>query len=113
MDGAFFSYFKQLRSLLVRQGTCEFELTVNAIKNRCFRLTASAVVGVNLCMPETHDHSFERPVLPRAYIPTVMEVQAPRAARSRSYGDGPVPVPPEAKGSSAHRGCGPATIACA
>ena len=64
MGGAFFSYFKQLRSLLVRQGTCEFELTVNAIKNPCFRLTASAVVGVNLCMPATHDHSFERPVLP-------------------------------------------------
>jgi hypothetical protein len=73
------------------------------IKNPCFRLTARAVGGVSLCMPETHDHSFERPVLPPRIHPHRHGSTGPQSSEEQVVGDGPVPVPPEAKGSSAHR----------
>ena len=49
----------------------------------------------------------------RAYIPTVIEVQEPRAASKKSYGDGPVSVPPTLSGSSPFSRCRPAAICCA
>src|SRR5918994_6911921 len=45
-----------------------------------------------------------------AYIRTVMDVQAPRAASSRSYGVGPRSSPPDEAGSSAVRVWRPARI---
>jgi len=49
----------------------------------------------------------------RAYIPTVIEVQEPKAASKKSEGDGPVPLPPALSGSSPLSRCEPATICCA
>src|SRR5229473_64725 len=49
----------------------------------------------------------------RAYIATVIEVQEPRAASRKSYGDGPVSVPPALSGSSPFSRCRPAAICCA
>jgi hypothetical protein len=49
----------------------------------------------------------------RAYIPTVIEVQEPRAASKNSYGDGPVSLPPTLSGSSPFSRCRPAAICCA
>ncbi len=49
----------------------------------------------------------------RAYIATVIEVQEPSEAKSRSYGVGPVSVPPARAGSSLRKRCEPATISWA
>ena len=49
----------------------------------------------------------------RAYIATVIEVQDPSEAKSRSYGVGPVSVPPARAGSSLRKRCEPATISWA
>src|SRR5207249_2519305 len=49
----------------------------------------------------------------RAYSAMVIDVHAPRPARRRSYGPGPVSVPPSATGSSATRRWRPARISCA
>jgi hypothetical protein len=46
-------------------------------------------------------------------IPTVIEVQEPRAAGKESQGDGPVSVPPTLSGSSPFRRCRPAALCCA
>src|SRR6266567_4684544 len=43
----------------------------------------------------------------------VIEVQVPSAARRKSYGDGPVSVPPKATGSSPLRRCDPISISWA
>src|SRR5438876_692822 len=42
-----------------------------------------------------------------------MDVQAPSATRRKSYGSGPVAVPPALTGSSARSRCGPTVMSCA
>src|SRR6266436_2627210 len=64
------------------------------------------------CRSQTVTCSRGQP-LRRAYIATVIDVQEPRAASRRSYGDGPVSVPPTAVGSSALKRCAPVKISCA
>ena len=49
----------------------------------------------------------------RAYIAMVIDVQDPSEARSRSYGVGPVSVPPARDGSSLRKRCEPATMSWA
>src|SRR5512134_1189691 len=44
---------------------------------------------------------------------TVIDVQDPRAESSRSYGLGPVSVPPSEMGSSPESRCSPTVISCA
>jgi hypothetical protein len=49
----------------------------------------------------------------RAYSATVIDAQLPSAANKRSYGVGPVSVPPFGIGSSAIRRCARVEMSCA
>ena len=78
---------QQLRTLFLVQGAFELDVSFNEREcGHCLR---------------------------RAYIAMVMDVHEPSAARSRSYGVGPLSVPPTDVGSSLTNWCGPAVISWA
>ena len=91
----------------------EFDFALDVIEQAHACLARLAVRGVHPRMPKTNRDRFEWPFLACVYIATVIEVHAPSAARSRSYGLGPVSVPPTATGSSAVNRCCATEIVCA
>jgi len=69
---------------------------------RILRLARRTVMRVLARMAKTNGHVLQRPLLSPRIHRGVIDVHAPSAERRRSYGVGPVSVPPTDVGSS-HR----------
>jgi hypothetical protein len=65
------------------------------------RFARSTIFNVDARMTESNRDTLERPLLTPRYIAMVIDVHEPSPASSRSYGVGPVSVPPTDVGSSA------------
>src|SRR5436309_2831855 len=94
-------YVHQPLSLLFGQITQEGDFHFDLVNHPVFSIAISTIVGMDSGVGQADADVFERPFLWSAYIRTVMLVQAPRAARSNSYGFGPASLPPRSLGSSA------------
>jgi hypothetical protein len=113
VDRALVRYLQQSKMLCLTEPADEFQVAVDVVEQTIGGLALLAIGSVNPeCRSRTVTAS-SRHCLRRAYIATVIDTHDPSAARSRSYGVGPVSVPPAEAGSSPVSQCRPTAISCA
>jgi hypothetical protein len=101
MDGTHLCDLEQSNALCWSQISSELKRPFDAIQPPGSCLAFRTVRRVNLGMREPNGHFLERPSFSPRVQRDVIDAQLPSAASSRSYGVGPVSVPPFGIGSSA------------
>ena len=104
---------QQSGPLLPGESSRELQGPLHTIEVSFFRLAFGAVGGMDPGVSEPNGHLLERPGLSSRVHATVIDAQLPSAASKKSYGVGPVSVPPFDIGSCATRRCERAEISWA
>ena len=100
MDRAAIGNRQQPATLFLVQHAFELDISFNERESGRARFAIGTIFSVDARMTEAKVTRSSAHCLRRAYIAIVMDVHEPSPASSRSYGVGPVSVPPTDVGSS-------------
>ena len=100
MDRAAIGNRQQPRPSFLVQDAFELDVSFNERECGHARFASGTIFSVDARMAKANRDTLQCPLLTPCYIATVMDVHEPSAASSRSYGVGPLSVPPTGVGSS-------------